>query len=390
MPSEIGLVAIALSGQPAADAIRQVWDLGEAVFPVHMDASPDARSAAVARVRATAIIDGSGRRSLAGLPVATGCAAVVETSGTGAAPRPVALPRSGMEAMAGAYSAAIDAGPGDRWLAALPLSGVAGLAMLARSYVTGVPITVHPAFAADAVAAAAGSNGSIVSLVPTALGRLLDAGAPLDRFRVVLVGGGPVPAALLERAQRHGVRVVTTYGMTETWGGFALDGVPIRGARVRIGTGDEIEVAGPMVMTGYHHDPAATASAFTGDGWFRTGDAGRWDGHRVRVTDRLRDLVISGGVNVSPTAVEAALVELDTIADVCVAGCADPEWGEAVTAFVVPADAARPPTLAELRAAAKGHLPDAWAPRRVELVDVIPRNAAGKPLRRKLVEAIDR
>lgn len=382
--SETGLVAIALSGEPAADAVRQAWDDGEAVFPVNMGASLEARSASLSRVRPTAVIDDAGRRRLTGLPVDAGWAAVVETSGTGATPRPVALTRRGMEAMALGYSAAIGAAPADRWLAALPLSGVAGLAIVARSYVTGVPIAVRSPFDAGAVAAAAGTDGSIVSLVPTALGRLLDAGAPLDRFRVVLVGGGPVPAAMIEQARQRGVNVVTTYGMTETWGGFALDGVPIRGAGVRIGQGAEIEVAGPMVMAGYHRDAEASADVFTSDGWFRTGDAGTWDGRVVRVTDRLRDLIISGGVNVSPTAVEVALAELDTIADVCVAGCADPEWGEAVTAFVVPADAAQPPTLAELRAAAKERLPDAWAPRRLELVPEIPRNAAGKPLRRAL------
>jgi O-succinylbenzoic acid--CoA ligase len=237
-------------------------------------------------------------------------------------------------------------------------------------------------------AAAAQRSATIVSLVPTTLVRLLDAAAPLDRLRVVLVGGGPLPARVAARARRANVPVVTTYGLTETWGGFVLDGIPIEGATVRIGDRDEIHVAGPMVMAGYRFDPGGSAAAFTPDGWLRTGDAGSWDGRRLRVTDRLRDLIVTGGVNVSPTAVETILAERSDIADVCVAGVPSAEWGEAVTAFVVPSDAAHPPRLSELRALVKEVLPAPWAPHRLELVDAIPRNPAGKALRRQLIEAL--
>jgi acyl-CoA synthetase (AMP-forming)/AMP-acid ligase II len=140
--------------------------------------------------------------------------------------------------------------------------------------------------------------------------------------------------------------VYDAYGQSETWGGCVANGVPIPGARVRLGTADEIELAGPMVMRDYRRDPEASRTAFTTDGWLRSGDVGRFaDDGRLEVVDRLRDLVITGGVNVSPVEVEQVLAEHPAIADVAVVGAPDDEWGERVVAHVVPRDASAPPTL---------------------------------------------
>ena len=119
---------------------------------------------------------------------------------------------------------------------------------------------------------------------------------------------------------------------------------------MRLGEQDEIEIAGAMVMRDYRREPEASRRAFTHDGWLRTGDVGvLTDGH-LRVVDRLRDLVITGGVNVSPVEVEQVLALHPAVADCAVTGRPDPEWGERVVAHVVPRDASAPPTLDDLRA----------------------------------------
>ena len=138
-------------------------------------------------------------------------------------------------------------------------------------------------------------------------------------------------------------------------------------------------------MLGYHGAPDETRRAFTSDGSLRTGDVGQIgaDG-RLYVVDRLRDLVISGGVNVSPSAVEAVLTTDPSVADAGVIGAADPEWGERVVACVVVADPDRPPTLTGLRDRARAALSAAELPRELRLVDAIPRTASGKVRRAEL------
>jgi O-succinylbenzoic acid--CoA ligase len=294
-----------------------------------------------------------------------------------------------MQVMGRGYSAGLDAGPTDRWLACLPLHHVASLGALARSYVTGVPCTVHETFDLERVARSPRAEGTtIVSLVPTTIRRLLDAGAPLHEYRVVISGGAPCPPALRARAEEQGVGVVDAYGLSETWGGFALDGVPIAGAEVSLAVDGEVLVRGAMVMRGYRLDPERTASALDADGWFHTGDIGAIDDGRVRVVDRVKDLVITGGVNVSPTEVEGVLAHHPDVHDVCVVGVPDDEWGELVVAFVVARPGARAPSVDELRAFARERLSGAKLPRAARVVDAIPRTASGKPLRRLLREPL--
>ena len=202
----------------------------------------------------------------------------------------------------------------------------------------------------------------------------------------MIVGAAPCPPGLWRRAVAHGVPVVDAYGLSETWSAFAIDGRPIAGAEVRIDseTG-EILVRGAMVMRGYRLDPARTAEVLTPDGWLHTGDIGASgpDG-RIRVVDRLKDLVITGGVNVSPTEVEAVLMQHPGVADACVVGVPDDEWGERVVAYVVPHVGRAAPSVAELRAFGRDRLGAAKLPREVRIVDAIPRSTSGKALRRVL------
>jgi O-succinylbenzoic acid--CoA ligase len=228
--------------------------------------------------------------------------------------------------------------------------------------------------------------------VPTMLGRLLDA-APdgAAGFHHILLGGGSIDPALLIRARDAGATVSTTYGMTETWGGIVHDGHPLPGVELRLdgpavdGVG-EILVRAPMLMRAYRLWPEGTAAAVDAAGWYRTGDLGRFDGgsNRLRVVDRLGDLVNTGGVKVSPTEVERVLAAHPAVADVCVAGRPDPEWGQRVVAFIVAAPALDPPDLAGLRAFAREQLAPAKLPREVVVVPAIPRTGGGKPLRRLL------
>ena len=355
------LVTVRLPPPDAAAAVRSAWDRGDAVLVLDPRAPEPEVDSIVDRMRS-------------GAGVEPGVAAVVVTSGTAGTPKGVELTWEGLEASGRAVHRALDAGPGDRWLACLPLHHVAGLAVVGRAWATGTPVTVAGGFDVVTVAAA---DATLVSLVPTMVRRLRQAGVDLNRFRRILLGGGPV--------HERGPNLVATYGMTETWGGVVHDGHPLQGVELGLGERDEILVRAPMVMRGYRLDPEQTEAAFTGDGRLRTGDVGAIDaGGRLRVVDRLRDLIITGGVNVGPSEVEAVLELHPGVADVCVTGAPDPEWGERVVAHVVPTDRASPPELADLRAFAAERLSAAKLPREVVMTDSIPRTAGGKPLRRLL------
>jgi o-succinylbenzoate---CoA ligase len=422
MSSSVALVAIALPRPAAARAIVAAWEAGEAVLPLDPDAPAPELAATLAAARPTHLLDGEGRsRRAGGEPAEAGVAAVVATSGTSGAPKAVELGADAVRWSALATSAALGAGPGDRWLCCVPVHGVAGLAVLARAWHTGLPVEVHERFDPAAVRAAAG-RATLVSLVPAMLRRLLAAGDEAARFRRVLLGGGPVPADLIAEASGRDVGLVRTYGLTETFGGMVHDGHPLGGAAVRIaglwttgaaastarlsspsggpdtggpGSGvggagppsdpeGEVLVRGPMLFRRYRGDPVRTAAVLR-DGWLRTGDLGRVgpDG-RLAVLGRRDDLVISGGVNVHPDEVEAVLATHPAVAEAAVAGRPDPQWGQRVAAFVVPRDPASPPTLAELRAFTRRRLAAAKAPRELVLVPALPRGPSGKLLRRLL------
>ncbi len=384
------LVPLAIAPTQAAAAIDACWRNGDAV--VLLD--PRAPQAEVARQLEALDVDG---------PVADGVALVVATSGTTGEPRGVEITHAALEAASRAVDSVLGRDDADRWLCCLPVHGIAGLAILTRSRYTGVPVEVHDAFSIEAVSASLAAGANLISLVPTTLIRLLDAGAPLERARRVLLGGGPVPPGLRERARAAGVELITTYGLTETCGGCVYDGRPLPGVEIALAPppvdradpahpwregaalDHEILLRGPMLMRGYRSRPELTAAALDADGWLHTGDAGCLTAAgRLQVVDRLKDLVVSGGVNVSPTEVERVLADTPGVKDVCVTGRADAEWGERVVAHVVPVDAADPPTLEGLRAHARERLAVAKLPRELVLVASIPRTGGGKVLRRLL------
>ena len=311
-------------------------------------------------------------------PLEPGADLVVVTSGSTGGSRGVLLGASAMQASA---AAALDRiGGAGGWLLALPVSAVGGLQVLCRSLLAELPPVVLGRDEPLAAAVARMPAGRrYTSLVPTQLRRFLATQADaLRAFDAILVGGAATDPDLLADARNAGVRIVTTYGMTETAGGCVYDGVPLEGVRVRMTDG--IELAGPPLALGYRLDPEGTAEAFA-DGWFRTRDAGVLEGNRLTVTGRLDDVVITGGVNVAPLAVEAALRAHPDVADAVVFGRPDPEWGQRVVAAVVPA-AGAVPTLDVLRPWVAARLGGPAAPRELHTLAAVPTLHTGKPDRR--------
>ena len=307
---------------------------------------------------------------------APGTAVVIVTSGSTGQPKAVELSAAALRHSARASLARIGAAPGERWLCCLPVSHVAGIQVLVRSLLAGAAPVITGRADAGLVASCGCAH---VSLVPTQLRRLLDAGADLRAFRTILLGGAAAPARLLADARQAGARVVTTYGMSETCGGCVYDGLPLDGVRVTAGQDGLIRITGPVLFSGYRLAPERTAAAVQ-DGWFVTADLGSVSaGGRVRVRGRADDVINTGGEKVVAAEVAAVLETCAAVREAAVVARRDEEWGERVTAVVVPADPASPPDLAMLRAHVRRALPANAAPRELVLTDELPLLPSGKP-----------
>jgi o-succinylbenzoate---CoA ligase len=304
---------------------------------------------------------------------------VIHTSGTTGRPKAVELTYANHAASAAASADALGVDRDDHWLCPLPLHHVGGLGVLIRCVINRTTAVVHERFDAKRVKhALEGGEVTLASLVPTMLVRLREAGLrETPGVRAIALGGGPIPAGLLEWARDAGIPVVPVYGMTETCSQIVAGspGRPLRGVDLEIAPDGEILVRGPMVARG----------ELAPDGWLHTGDLGRIDQNgRVHVEGRVKELIVTGGENVAPLEVEQALLAHPAVADAAVAGRPDPEWGEAVTAFVV---LRRPASGEELRAWCRDRLEPHKVPKAVLEVEALPRNAGGKLLRDRLVRS---
>jgi O-succinylbenzoic acid--CoA ligase len=279
-------------------------------------------------------------------------------------------------ALGSAVALGLDAA--ERWLCPMPLTHVGGLSIPIRSAIYATTAVLHGHFATDPVLNELMDPGrriTLVSLVPTMLARLLDAG--LERpptLRWALLGGGPIPPALLERAAGAGVPVAPTYGMTEACSQIATFGWPLAGVDLVASDAGELLVRGPIVSAG----------AVSEDGWLHTGDLGRFDDRgRVEIIGRSSDTIVSGGENVAPAEVEAVLLEHPAVADAAVHPRPDPEWGEAVVATIVLRDglAVSPD---ELKAHCATRLAGFKVPKTFGFAEGLPRTPSGKLLRREL------
>ena len=319
------------------------------------------------------------------------------TSGTTGAPKGAVLSHANLLATAEALRLAWHWSAEDRLVLALPLFHLHGLAVgLHGTLLAGASAVLLPRFDADDVLDAARDHDATLFFgVPTMYSRL--AASPrlgeLGRLRLCVSGSAPLPPAVFERVVAgSGQRPLERYGMTETGMNVSNPyvgerrpgtvGFPLPGVDLRLAPDGEIRVRGPNVFAGYWRNRAATDEAFE-DGWFCTGDVGELDADGyLRIVGRQKELIITGGLNVYPREVEDVLLAHPTVAEVAVAGVADEEWGEVVTAWVVPAGA--PPAEKELLAHAAGELAAFKCPRAVHFVDSLPRNALGKLLRHQL------
>ena len=370
------LVAVRLPAGPQWRATTDaVWDSGAAVLPLPADAPEAVVADLLAAMRPSRLIDPSGDRPLdGGFPVAPDTAVVIATSGSTGTPKGVELSAAALEWSARASLERLGVSPGDRWLCCLPLHHVAGLQVLTRSRLMGVAPVILQGFSVAAVAQQ--RDATMIAVVPTMLRRLLDAGADLSHLRCVLLGGAPAGQPLLDAAVAGGLRVVTTYGMTETCGGCVYDGVPLDGVDVAIADDRRIRLRGPMLFSGYRN-AAEPTSEVGSDGWLSTEDLGRWtpDG-RLEVLGRADDMIITGGENVPAAAVAAALEQHPGITEAAVVGVEDVEWGQRVVAVVAVRGEAPSPD--ELRMFVRERVGRHAAPRQVVEVQTLPRLDNGK------------
>ena len=325
-------------------------------------------------------------------------ALLVPTSGSTGRPKGVLLPAAAL--LASARLTHDRLGGTGQWLLALPPTHIAGVQVLVRSIVAGeAPVALELPARFDPAAFAEGSrvltgDRRYTALVPTQLRRLLDHGGKvlvaLRTYNAILVGGSAVPAELVTRARDEGVRVVSSYGMTETAGGCIYDGVPLAGVGIEVGTDGIVELSGPTLAAGYRLDPAATEAAFIRGG-FRTSDRGRIDRDgRLVVLGRADDAILSGGVVVDPVAVETVLSTHPGIAAAAVIGRPDREWGERVVAVVVPVASGEVPALEDVRRWVADRLGAVQAPREVVVATTLPRLPTGKLDRSRVREAVRR
>ena len=385
-------VAIALPpGEDFVVAVHACLLAGAAAVPIDLRLSDAERKQRLAGAEVTIDTPLAGLKSLAGQPARLDTGdragseregdvplAVIHTSGTTASPKPVMLTHGNFLASALGSAVALGLDPAERWLCPMPLTHVGGLSIPIRSAIYATTAVVHGRFDTEAVLnelADPGRRITLVSLVPTMLARLLDAGLQdPPTLRWALLGGGPIAPALLERARVAGVAVAPTYGMTEACSQIATFGWPLAGLEVRTDGDGEVLVRGPIVSPG----------AVADDGWLHTGDLGRFDErNRLEIAGRKADTIITGGENVAPTEVEATLLEHPAVADAAVHPRADPEWGEAVIATVVLREGASAPP-EELRAHCAARLAAFKVPKAVEFADTLPRTRSGKLLRRQL------
>lgn len=324
----------------------------------------------------------------AGEPIDADVAVVVPTSGTTGAPKGAMLTASALIASAQATHRRL--GGAGRWLLALPAHHIAGLQVLVRSVVAGgAPVAVDARFDVGELPAAVATLGvgrRYASLVAVQLDKALRdaaATAALAELDAVLVGGGPMPPGVAERAAAAGVSVVRTYGMSETAGGCVYDGVALDGVQVRITSDGRVALGGATLAKGYRNPP--DPDPFAEPGWFYTDDIGALDDSgMLRVLGRVDDAISTGGLTVLPQLVEAALATHEAVAECAVFGVADDRLGQRVAAAVVVTDGAAPPTLAALRAHVARTLDATAAPRELHIVTDLPRLGIGKVDRRGL------
>ncbi|MGD9388466.1 MAG: AMP-binding protein [Gammaproteobacteria bacterium] len=326
----------------------------------------------------------------------TGPALWVPTSGTTGPARIAMLPAAALDAHVAASAALLPPlGSGDRWLVCLPPHTIGALAALWRVLAAGATLAVLPRFDPAAARTLMADGASHVSLVPAMLAPLAAVAAPPPRnLRCLLSGGGPLSAEAAAVARQQGWPLWQGWGMTETCSHVAAGpvdetwqpgtvGRPLPGATLDLQPDDgRIRITGPMVMAGYAQPGGAGGKGLEPGGSLLSNDVGEWlpDG-RLRLLGRADTVIVSGGVNVQPEAVESALLECPGVDEAGVTGRPDPRWGALLVAVY-----AGPAAPGAVAAWAASQLPSARRPRRFIRVAQLPRNAMGKISRTELAQ----
>jgi O-succinylbenzoic acid--CoA ligase len=367
------LVALDLtSANEVARHVRREWDAGNAVLIVDQRLPFGSRRDLMRRLGVHAVVEEVDRSAFdtRAEPMLEGDALVVATSGTSGHAKGVVHTHSGLLAASLATSAALGSGAEAHWLACLPLAHIGGFGVVTRAWHTGAALTIHDSFDAAAVAA---SGASHVSLVATALARV-----EAQVFRKILLGGARPPATVPDN-------VTVTYGLTESCGGIVYNRRPIPGVTVAVASDGEILLRGPMIMSRYRNPDQPPA--VDDKGWLHTDDVGRIEDGFLHVEGRRGDMIITGGENVWPDAVERVLAAHPFIVECAVAGVVDAEWGERVVAWIVPSYG-EALSLESIRDFVAQTLPRHCAPRQLIMVESLPRTSLGKVMRRSLADAL--
>jgi O-succinylbenzoic acid--CoA ligase len=348
------------------ELVQRVWSNGDAVLPIDQRLPQHGKKLLLDAMSPSEIIDASFDSSALpdGRPMQDGEALVIASSGSTGSPKGIIHTHSSVLAGAQASASRLQLTASDHWLVCIPVSHVGGFSVISRAMHTGAALSLHPNFDVTAVRQAAENGATHTSLVATALSRI-----DTSLFKTILLGGSSAPANLPNN-------VITTYGMTETGGGVVYNGEPLSNVEIKIEEG-EIYLRCPMLTCGYRNDQTLSLK----DGWYATGDMGEINNGKLSVHGRKTDMIITGGENVWPSAVEASLSSHPMINQVVVRGTPDTNWGQRVVAYVVLNDSLRvseASLLSDLREHVKHTLPAFCAPQQVIVLDQIPRTSLGK------------
>ena len=369
-------IDMALSGE-FVSALQNIWLAGDCAFPIDQRLPHAQKAQLVEDLGVQELVTANGRSIIAHHEshVDENDAVIFTTSGSSGTPKGVVHTHDSLRANANTVAHYFGDTSAMHWLACLPPSHVGGFGVISRALQWGCKLTAVSQFDAAEVESLARSGVTHTSLVATALGRI-----NAELFESILLGGAKPPPTLPPN-------VTTTYGLTETMGGVVYNRTALTGIEISISADQEILVRGPVLMNRYYQPQLG--HPVDSEGWLHTGDLGSMSpDNQLSVVGRRSELIISGGENIWPEAVEAALVNHPDVSDVCVVGVDDQEWGQRVVAFIVPANTSAAHSLTEWREFVAESLPRFMAPRQVVIINSIPRSALGKPQRQALREIL--